>query len=253
MARNSSQQQKHRNGQPKVKQGRKSKARPSRKQDEVQSLRRIIQVVPAPGWEAICWYPGSPLIRAPLNGWALVEELRPRMSLVTGFIEDGYLWDEQPECVGYAHQSKPLNEIIARWGKSLTERTPLADRIAALRMVRLAGMVLNAEYPSFKATPEFQSASNDLIADKVNNMDLPDERRRIVAIMPTRGARAIYSVVDDTFVHYQPLTVWVLAREADGTHVVAGMDAEHFLCDEWPNFLRYEPRTPEPEEFRWMD
>jgi hypothetical protein len=176
------------------------------------------------------------------------------MSLIAGVVGDGQLWDEEPECVGYAHQSEPLEQLVARWGESHTGRVPfrqrLVDRNTSLRLVRLAGMISNGDYPSFKGTPELECASPSELVDKVNNMDLPNENRRILAILPATEAVAIYSVGND-LVCERPLSVWALFTQADGSYGIEGMDGEHFLCDEWANFLSYDSEPPKANEFHW--
>jgi hypothetical protein len=240
-------------GKTKVKTNRRKKSKVRRmKPAEMQSLRKIMQVVPGKGWEAICRFPGSPLIRVPMSGWALVEEINPRMSLVAGVIEGTQLWDEQPECIGYAHQSEPMEQLIARSARPTAHKGPLVEAIAPIRIMRLAGMLSNSVYSTFKGTPEVESMPPEMIADKVNNMDLPDENRRIVAILPATDAHAFYSFGVDLTVQ-RPLSVWALVREADGSYTVAGMDTEHFLCDEWTNFIGYDPQPPQVKEFQWAD
>jgi hypothetical protein len=42
---------------------------------------------------------------------------------------------------------------------------------------------------------------------------------------------------------------------ADGSAHVVGIDAQNFPCNEWTNFLGYEPQPPNPDEFpvKWVD
>jgi hypothetical protein len=48
----------------------------------------------------------------------------------------------------------------------------------------------------------------------------------------------------------QPIFVWALVQERDGSYTVGGIDKEGFLCDEWTNFVGYKPEPPQPDEFQ---
>jgi len=100
----------------------------------------------------------------------------------------------------------------------------------------------NGDYPRFRSLIYGTSAEK-----KPGLNDLPDECRRILAIMPATQVHAIYYVGEQQ-ARYEPIFVWALLEEPDGSQTVVGIDAENFLCDEWTNFTGYQPRPPKPND-----
>ena len=212
----------------------------------MQPRRNILQIVPARDWDAICLLPDSPPVRIPTACWTITEETRPSMSVVAGLDEDRQFFDEQPEFVGYAHKSTPTEKVLARFPRKSASNLgtlPWRGIQYGLRAGRLAGWTTNADYPTFRSLISGTSAYK-----KPGRNELPLQGRRILAIMPATQAHAIYYVGKNK-ARYEPIFVWALAEEPDGSQTVAGIDAENFLCDEWTNFVGYEPQPPKPDEF----
>ena len=64
--------------------------RKSRVSRTIETLkRRVLHVVPAVGWDAVCIYPGRATKRWPIVKWALVEEVEVGFREVIGVRADG--------------------------------------------------------------------------------------------------------------------------------------------------------------------
>src|SRR5262245_27885956 len=78
--------------------------------------RDVLQMVPADDWQALCSEWKGDVLEVwceRIDGWALVEERQPRMSMVVG-VTYKYFWDEQPEFCGYVHKSVPMEQLNMR-------------------------------------------------------------------------------------------------------------------------------------------
>jgi hypothetical protein len=217
--------------------------------------RDVLQIVPAKDWEAVCTvWNGNVLdtYHARIDSWALIEERQPRMSMVVG-VTYKYFCDELPECRGYFHKSVLMEQLKPR-SPGLPPR--VLHRV--LRELRIAGEIVTSDYPRFKAA--VYDPFNPRLKHKIFDMrrppdfhikmrNLPPEDRRIVAIMPATGATALFGTSCDGKIERQPIFVWALVEEGSGAYTVGGIDKERFLCDEWTNFVGYEPKPPKPDEF----
>jgi hypothetical protein len=203
---------------------------------------KILQVVPATEWDAICIYENCPPLRIPITGWALTTEPGP-ISIVSGVMTNGQLWDEQLEFLTYAHTSTGTETVLARLGEGPYSPRQLPLRLihCSLRELRVLGLVRTGEYPKFQGTDYRGDLSNVPSAD----IEWP-EPRRTVAIAPAKDARAIYATADGPT--HEPIAVWALLEEPDGSFSVGGIDRAGFLGDEWTNFVGYEPQPPKSDD-----
>jgi hypothetical protein len=216
--------------------------------------RNVLQIVPADDWQALCAeWKGDVLdgLCGRIDGWALVEERQPRMSMVVG-VTYKYFWDELPECRGYFHKSAPMEQL-----KMTAPGLPRRAVERTVRELRIAGVLVTSEYPKLKLAindpsnprlkPQMLDPQDSDFDIKIRNLS---EDRRLVAIMPATGATALFVNAGNGKRERQPILVWALVQEPDGAYTVGGIDKEGFLCDEWTNFAGYEPEPPKPDEFQ---
>jgi hypothetical protein len=213
--------------------------------------RDILQIVPAQDWEAVFTsWDGNDLeiLSGRIQSSALVEEQQPRMSMVVGVIK--YFVDELPGFHGYTHKSVPVDQVNPG-----PPGLPLRVLDRSLRELRSAGQIVTSKYPTFEAihdpfSPRLNQIVNSLSPVSIDVENLPPEDRRIVGIMPATGATALFSTINGA-TERQPIFVWALVQERDGSYTVGGIDKERFLCDEWTNFVGYEPEPPKPDDCQW--
>jgi hypothetical protein len=91
------------------------KSKPTDMENSVEELpkRDVLQIVPANDWQALCSeWTGDVLemLSGRVDGWALVEERQPRMSMVVGVTYKCF-WDELPEFCRYVHKSVSMKGL----------------------------------------------------------------------------------------------------------------------------------------------
>lgn len=78
------------------------------------AARRILQIVPAPGWFAVCILVEEPWYElAPLALWALVDDGIQRY--VSGLDVRMDLCDSSPSFLEYVHESQITDELHRYW------------------------------------------------------------------------------------------------------------------------------------------
>lgn len=221
--------------------------------------RKILQVVPATDWDAICAGPDLRPFRIKIAYWAITEMTEPisieevdgavttktstfvPLSLVAGLDADFQPFDEKSDFFSYAHKSTSTEEVVSRFGDCVPRPgEPVLTYLRSMRVNRMLGERSAAEYPNFDILQEVPD---------LKNLPLTLDYRRLLAIIPAIDAYSLFSI-DAGRLDRQPIAVWALIEDIDGSHKVVGIGDQTFPCDEWTNFVGYEPQPPKPEDFQ---